>query len=107
MIPPLAVEWCFGEKFGALVVTIAASCEFVLRTVILPLTGYFKIDIYKFLNVCVLSCISGITAIQMTSKTALLIHGVVHGLSALFFTPLLTLLMKVLIFSDIIIIYLV
>ncbi len=98
VIPPLAVEWGYSKDFGALVVTIAAACEFLLRSVILPLAGYFGIDIYKFLNVCVLSCISGITAIQMTSKTALLVHGVVHGLSALFFTPLMTLLMKVMIF---------
>ncbi len=96
VIPPLAMEWGSTDQFGALVVALAAICEFICRVAMLPLTGYFNINIYKCLNVCLLSSISGLVTLYFASPTALLVHGIVHGMFALFFAPLITLLTKVL-----------
>ena len=95
MIPSLSIEWGSSKEYGALIVTLAAVCEFTCRLAIFPLTGYFKVNIYKFVNVCLLSCVSGFTSLYFATPTALLVHGVIHGMFALFFIPLMTLLVKV------------
>ncbi len=95
VIPSLSMEWGSTKEYGALIVTLAAVGEFICRLAIFPLTGYFKIDIYKFMNICLLSCVSGMVALYFATPTALLVHGLIHGLSALFFIPLMTLLVTV------------
>ncbi len=95
MIPPLTIELGYSKQYGALVVTVAAVCEFFTRLAILPLTGYFNINIYKFLNLSLLSCISGLVTVSLGSSTALMVHGVIHGLCGLYFAPLITVLIKV------------
>ena len=95
VIPSLSMEWGSTKEYGALIVTLTAVCEFICRLALFPITGYFKIDIYKFMNMCLLSSVSGMAALYFATPTALLIHGVIHGLSALFFIPLMTLLVTV------------
>ncbi len=95
VIPSLSMEWGSTKQFGALIITMAAVCEFFCRLAIFPLTGYFKINIYKFMNVCLLPATSGLVSIYFSTKTALMVHGLFHGMFALFFIPLMTLLVKV------------
>ncbi len=95
VLPNLSMEWGSSKEYGALIVTVTAACEFICRAGIFPLTGYFNINNYKFLNVCLLSCVSGGIALYFATPTVLLIHGMVHGFFALLFIPLTTLLMKV------------
>ncbi len=96
VIPSLTLEWGSTKQFGGLIVTIAGACEFFARISIVPLTGYFNVDAYKFINICLLSCISGLVAVVLSSTTVLLVHGVVTGLFGLIFPPFMTILIKVL-----------
>ena len=90
VILSLSMEWGSTKEFGALIVTLAAVGEFFCRLALFPLTGYFKISLYKFVNMCLMSCVSGSVALYLATPTALLVHGIVHGIFALFFIPLMT-----------------
>ena len=95
VIPSLAVEWGSTKQYGALIVSVAGACEFIQRTVIIPLTGYFNVDVYKFVNVCLLSVATGIISVVLSSTTMLLVHGIVNGLFAQIFAPVMIILFKV------------
>ena len=95
VIPPLAVEWGSSKQFGALIVSIAGACEFINRTTVIPSTGYFDVDVYKFVNICLLSVATGLISVALSSTTMLLVHGVTTGLFSLIFSPVMIILIKV------------
>ena len=85
MIPSLTVEWGSSKQFGALIVTLAGVGDILQKIMLIPLTGYFHVDTYKFVNVCLLSCVTGLIAVALSSTTMLLVHGVITGLFGLIF----------------------
>ncbi len=95
VLPNLSLEWGSSKDYAAFIVTITSACEFFGRLILFTLTGYFGISAYKFLNTCLLTCISAGVAVYFSSPTVLLVHGVIHGFFALIFVPLMTLLIKV------------
>ncbi len=95
VIPPLAEEWGYSKEYGALVITIGAACEVIQRIFLLPLTGYFNVNMYKYTNVCLMSTISGLVAVYFSTYAALVVHGIVNGFLGVMFCPLMTILIKV------------
>ena len=95
VIPSLAVEWGSTKEYGALIVSVAGACEFIQRITIIPLTGYFNVDVYKFVNVCLLSVATGLLSVALSSTTMLLVHGIINGLLGQIFSPVMIILFKV------------
>ena len=94
--PLLALEWNLPVEYGAFCLSVAAVSLLVSRAIMLPVVGYFRIDLHTYICIaCTATAIIGIIALAITSDVLLMCNSVIMGLFSTIFYPLLTPLIKV------------